>query len=200
LTPTSVVVARYFPDDLDALQEIAAHYHGPKGQFAYTAFRWANTTLFADRIPTTLIQWGLTAFGKCMGFTRGADQRYPVIMLHTSIWESDLEKWQPGPRMTLDVVIHECLHAYIFYVIGQDASRHSSHDSREWAQECMRLGPLLGLPAFTAAPTKRIRENGRQLRRAPEGCLPMNALSTFPYSCRPPKYYEGTTVPWQNAL
>ena len=199
--PSDPIVKGYVPEDLDALQTIAAHYHGEKGDFSYAAFRWANHTLFADQIPTTLIQWALTAFGRCLGYTQPEAERYPVITLHPGIWGPGPDRWQPGPCMTLDTVIHECLHAYILYVIGQEKG-HSSHDNPTWANECMRLGPLLELPAFKAAPTKRMwkedTETGKETytRTTPEGCIDMDALAYFPQSLRPKGYFQGTQLPW----
>ena len=193
--PTDPVVAGYLPGDLDALQTIAAHYHGDKGDFAYVCFRWVNATVFDHRLPTTLFQWALTPYGKCIGNTRSAAERYPIITLHPGIWGPGPEEWQPGPRQTLDTVIHECLHVYMLYVIGQEKG-HSSHDNPTWISECLRLGPLLGLPAFQAAPTKRTWVDGSYTRSTPEGCLEMAALSRFPSPLRPKGYYAGTALPW----
>ena len=199
--PADPIVAGYVPEDLNALQTIAAHYHGEKGDFSYAAFRWVNRTLFADQIPTTLIQWALTAYGRCLGYTQPEAERYPVITLHPGIWGPGPDRWHPGPRMTLDTVIHECLHAYILYVIGQEKG-HSSHDNPTWASECMRVGPLLALPAFKAAPTKRMwkadTETGenKYTRATPAGCIDMDALAYFPQSLRPNGYFQGTALPW----
>ena len=186
--PTSPVVAGSLAEDLDTLHAIAAHYHGEKGDFAYTAFRWANHALFDDQLPTTLLQWAMTPYGRCVGATQSQADRFPVVTLHPGSW--------PGHRLTLDWVIHECLHVYILYVIGQEKG-HSSHDNSTWASECMRLGPLLGLPDFQAAPTTRTRGHHSTPRSTPDGCLEMKALIIFPQTLRPKGYYDGTALPWE---
>ena len=200
--PTNPIIAGYTPaTDLEVLQQIATHYHGAKGDFSYVCFRWINTMLFGGELPTTLIQWGLTAYGGCLGLTQPRAERYPVITLHPSIWQGGPERWQPGPRKTLDVLIHECIHVAVGYLRGQETGRrHSSHDNRPWASECMRLAPLLGLGAIQAAPTTRTWVDGSDSRKytraTPPGCLDMAVLSRFPYALRPAGYFQETALPW----
>jgi hypothetical protein len=186
--PVDPIGTGYIPNDLDALQEIATHYHGEKGDFAYTAFRWVNRTLFGDQLPTTLIQWGLLPYGKCIGQTRSQDDRYPVVTLHPGIW-------QDGPRRTLDTILHESIHVAMWYLRGLEKG-HSSHDNPTWASECVRLAPLVGLGPIQAAPTKRIMKDGKYTRATPAGCISMDALSKFPYSLRPTGYFQGPSLPW----
>src|SRR4051812_37142924 len=108
------------------LTRLCEDYHGEKGRFAYEAFAWANEAIYERRLPMPLIQWALTAYGKCLGLTHSEKEESPVITLHP-------QTWRRGPLFALDVMIHELLHVYIRYVLGQWAKGKSSHDNDSWA-------------------------------------------------------------------
>jgi hypothetical protein len=204
-----LVIGLQAPYSLDELARLCEDYHGVQGRFAYEAFRWANETIYAGRLPLPLMQWALTAYGHCIGETWLREDRLPVITLHPTIWRrasapSQLSRMMArrqqehprGPRYTLDVVIHELLHVYIRYVLNHREKSKSSHDDPVWCNEVMRLSPRLGIPAFHAAPTKRQRKDGKMLRVVPEGCLPMADLARWPHTVRPDGYYKEKTVPF----
>jgi hypothetical protein len=52
---------------LEGMRRIAIAYWGPRGDFVYRAYEWANSALFRDRIGVPLFQWALTLHGKCLG-------------------------------------------------------------------------------------------------------------------------------------
>jgi hypothetical protein len=73
------------------LRRFCGDYHGQRGCFAYDAFAWISRVCFDGRLPFPLLQWALTAWGKCLGFTvprtgRGSRTQTsaapPVITLH----------------------------------------------------------------------------------------------------------------------
>ncbi len=182
-----VVTGKHSSTNHDTLAHVCEHYHGAKGRFAYAAFAWANSSLYNESLPLPLIQWGLTAYGACIGQMSPRPDDLPVITLHPLIWRH-------GPRYTLDVVIHELTHVSTYYVKAGWGAGKSSHDNWTWAQEVMRISPLLGLSEFQAAPTKRKRMNHSMLRTTPEGCISMKALSRWPYSLRPEEYCSGWKI------
>jgi len=188
------------------LRQLCAEYHGVKGDFAYAAYSWLNETVFDGRIPTTLIQWALTPYGGCIGLTSAHVERPPVVTLHPAIWQphGHGKGWSQcipaGPRYTLDVVLHELIHVEVSYLMGGHGGK-SSHDCVEWCESIMRAasrlkGTILELPPFKAAPTMRVRENGKQCRRTPAGCISMKDCSMWPHSLRMPPYYGSRYVPW----
>ena len=63
-----------------------------------------------------------------------------------------------GWRYAYDLLLHECMHVHIDYVLGERGKGTSSHDCEAWVAEVARLAPLLGLPAFTPglSRTKRV--------------------------------------------
>jgi hypothetical protein len=193
----------------DELGSLCTLYHAEKGAFAYRAYEWLNDIVFDGRLPVPLMQWALTAYGHCLGQTMPKPEQQPVITLHPAIWRrswtNDAHGWAasitPGPRYTLDVVLHELIHVEVEYLLAGHHGK-SSHDNPEWCGAIERAskrlaGTMLELPRFKAQPTKRIRQNRRQLRRTPEGCISMNDCCHWPESLRESSYYGAREVPWE---
>ena len=90
--------------------------YGRRGVSIYRAFDWINEMLFFGELPMPLIVIGLTAHGRCLGWSWSPQEaeHAPVIMLHPSIW-GGTERPDPwgispdvlGRRYALDVAIHE---------------------------------------------------------------------------------------------
>jgi hypothetical protein len=109
------------------LEALCRRYHGRKGAFAYRVFAWANHTVF-DPLPLPLMQWALTPWGGCLGLTMSRAEDVPVITLHPAVWmrsatvEPDGRGWAeriiPGPRQTLDLILHELVHMDVTYRQG----------------------------------------------------------------------------------
>jgi hypothetical protein len=170
---------------------VAGHYYGERGLWCYRAFAWINETLFFDDLPLPLITLGLTAHGKCLGWTANKESdKPPVIMLHPSIWRGT-EKPDPwgiapdllGDRYALDVLMHECIHVSVHYRLGGPSAGDSSHNNPEWISEINRIAPLIGLEGVDAAMSKVTRE-GKKVRRVCKGNIPLCAAATFPHSVR----------------
>jgi len=188
--------------DAEELRVLCRRYHGDKGSFAYAAFAWANREIYDDALPVPLLQWGLTAYGACIGMTRSRQTDAPVITLHPTIWFGPVGDGKRaaadyGPRYALDVVIHELLHVYIMYSLRSwGTPSKSSHDSAIWCREIERLSPKLDLLPFAAAPTKRRKVDGRLRRVAPEGCAQMSDVAQWPHPFRRFGYYDSGEVPF----
>ncbi len=99
----------------DLVAELCTRYHGPRGQFAYAAFAWAQQHVYEGCLPLPLMQWALTPWGACLGFTDNTETD-AVITLRPQIWRR-------GPVYMLDVIAHELLHVYIRWTLGTGAHR-----------------------------------------------------------------------------
>ena len=199
--------------DAAALEAICFGYHGARGRFAYRAFGWLNPVVFDEKLPLPLLQWALTPYGGCLGFTEPRVEDDRVITLHPAIWRaagSTRGGWAariaPGPRYTLDVILHELIHVEVESLLGGWRGRplgRSSHNNPWWCEAIERAadrlrGTLLELPAFVARPTvMEHQEDGRRLRRTPAGCLSMKDISRWPHSLRASCYYETRAVPFE---
>jgi hypothetical protein len=207
-----------------AARLVTAECYGDVGEFGYQAFDWINATLFNGRLPLPLILWELTAHGKCLGWTSSRRDRSPRIQMHPSTL-GGTEKANPwgvpssvlGPAFALDVLIHECVHVSVAYLLG-GAKGPTSHNNPQWVAEIQRVGALLGLD-FRAgrSVTKRVPlESGelglsgkpktRTVRVIEDGAsVPFEAVYTFPHGVRRElgqagAYYTADRLPFDNVL
>jgi hypothetical protein len=185
---------------LNACKEIAKHYYGGKGIFAYEAFEDINARFFEGELPTPLIQWALTAHGRCLGLT--ASNKLPVITLHPSLLGGTEKKspWGVDPALlgvcyAYDVLLHECIHVSTRYLLKWDGAGDSSHNNPVWVGEVNRIAPLLGFEGIDAQQTrvKRITVEGEKTKRGKdttkparvnEGNIPYDAVCGFPHAMR----------------
>jgi len=193
---------------VEDLRLLCGEYHGEKGDFTYRAYQWLNQVVFDGKLPVTLFQWALTAWGGCLGQTHSPAEHPPVITLHPAIWQphgfGKPGGWSRnipyGRRYTLDVVLHELIHVEVDYLMGGHHGK-SSHDCPEWCEAIMKAaqklkGTMIEVPPFKAAPTKRVRENGKRRRRTPAGSITMDEISKWPHSIRVPDHYGAQEVPF----
>ena len=208
----------------DACRRVAQHYEGNIGTWAYDAFDYINATFFDGKLPFPLIVWGLTAHGRCLGFTsirwepEDGSRQPPIIMLHPStLGGSTMEDPWGIPRDILgvayafDVLIHECMHVSVDFLLGgYDPEKHTSHNNPHWIAEVNRLAPLLDMHGVHAAcsktkrvptdgpPTKRGKQPTKVIRTT-EGNVPFEAVARFPYGVRNHlgllDYYRRDAVP-----
>ena len=173
-----------------ACQTVAQHFYGKRGAWCYQAFAWINETLFSGELPYPLLLLGLTAHGRCLGWSASSVSRAPTILLHPSLW-GGTESANPwgiaadllGPRYALDTLIHECIHVSVHYRLGGRSGGDSSHNNPEWISEVNRIAPLIGLPDVQAAMSKPKREGKKIIRRC-DGNIPFDAASRFPHPVR----------------
>jgi hypothetical protein len=191
--------------DVDtALRLVARHYYGDAGVWTYQAFDWVNAELFDGALPTPLIQWGLTAHGACLGLTRSATDRGPVVTLHPSLFGGTEREnpWQVNPawlgaRFAFDVLLHELIHVSVTYRLGgwRQAGGESSHNNPLWIAECNRIAPRIGLADITTGRSvvKRVVIPGELMpsgrprtkpTRVTEGNVPFPAVARFPSGVR----------------
>jgi hypothetical protein len=209
----------------EAARLVTAECYGDLGEFGYQAFDWINAALFDGYLPTPLILWELTAHGACLGLTTSRQAAPPVIRLHPSPlggpapwanpWRVSAD--QLGPAYALDVLIHECMHVEVAYLLG-GANGPTSHNNPRWVGEAQRIGPLLGLQ-FRAgrSVTKRVPVEGgelgpsgkpktRTVRVTEDGAsVPFDAVAHFPRGVRQrladaTDYYRANALPFDNVL
>jgi hypothetical protein len=200
--------------DISAMvRRVAAHYNGPRGTWVYDAFDYINAAYFSGQLPTPLIVWTITPYGKCIGQTRvweiqerAADDP-PTITLHPTLLRR-------GPRYAFDTLLHECMHVHILCNLGGETGE-TSHNCDEWIAEVNRLAPLIGIPGVQAGRIKVKRvpvegaepnERGKRptaVARVAEGNMPLIALASFPHGVRQHlglmDYYQGRTLPFASA-
>lgn len=209
----------------EAARLVAVECYGDLGEFGYQAFDWINATLFDGRLPVPLILWELTAHGACLGLTTSRHGAPPVIRLHPSLlggpapwanpWRVPAD--QLGPAYALDVLIHECMHVAVAYLLG-GANGPTSHNNPGWVGEAQRIGPLLGLQ-FRAgrSVTKRVPIAGgdlgpsgkpktRTVRVTEDGAsVQFRDIASFPHAVRAcltdaGGYYRANALPFANVL
>jgi hypothetical protein len=107
---------------------------GEGGRYAYAAYR--RLRVHFPALPEELaIVVGLTAYGHCIGLTRGPWEYGARITLAPLVFRA-------GARMVDDVLTHEMLHAELM-VQGKDPK----HEGAEWYAGVRRLSPaILGHP------------------------------------------------------
>jgi len=110
---------------VEELERLCGRYHGTKGIFSYRAFAWCDQQVFGG-LPIPLLQWALTAYGGCLGQAQIRPAHdVPVITMHPAVWirngnsVDDGRGWAetiiPGPRQTLDLLLHELVHVEVSY-------------------------------------------------------------------------------------
>jgi hypothetical protein len=192
-----------------ATRLVEQHFYGELAVFARRAFDDINLRFFGGRLPWTLILWGLTAHGHCLGVTYSNVQKPPIITLHPSLL-GGREKESPwgiparylGQCYAYEVLLHECMHVSVHYLLGGEGNGESSHNNPAWVAEVNRIAPLLGLTGVNAAITKPMRIKGEaKVKRGTLGNVPLDLLSRFPHSLRVARgecgFYERGILPWQ---
>jgi hypothetical protein len=209
-----------------AARLVAAECYGELGTFAYQAFDWINAALFDGRLPVPLIVWELTAHGHALGLTHSEVGRAPRIRLHPSLtggsYYGKADPWglPPeilGPAYALDVLIHECVHVSVAYLLG-GTDGPTSHNSRRWVAETQRVGSLIGLEFRGGrSVTKRVpvdsgelgpsgKPKTRTIRTTENGAsVAFRDIAAFPHAVRrhlgqADTYYVANALPFANVL
>jgi hypothetical protein len=176
--------ASNYDDDLHtAYRTVARHVYrrGRLGEFAYTAFDYINATYFKGQLPEALILWDITEYGHCLGWCRPAEDGPPIIKLHPAtvcpavtklpfyspeqaekVWGYPADWF--GLPFAYDVLLHECVHASVEYLLGgwgrraDFCSYWTCHNCPAWVGELNRLAPLLGYRGdpFTMRKPRRV--------------------------------------------
>jgi hypothetical protein len=151
---------------LSAAYRLAAeHLYRDLGRFAYAGWDFINPTYFDGRLPETLILWDIIEYGHLWGWCRSPSDGPPIIKLHPSLVKPadpreppwDIPLAHLGYPFAFDVLLHECIHASVNYLLGgwekllDRRSYWSSHNNPLWVAEVNRIAPMLGYrgDAFT---------------------------------------------------
>ena len=138
---------------------------------------------------------GLTAFGRCIGLTRGGWLAAPRITLAPETFTGN-HRSPGGTLMVSDVLVHEMVHAALM-LRGEDPA----HNAAPWCAMIAGLSPAVLGREVDARPVKprRVPNPARVTdpaapktvvaRRAADGALTQDQLATWPGSVRPAGYY-----------
>lgn len=184
-------------------RQAAALLWGEAGDFAAAEFARLNREHFAGSIPPMPVIIGLTAFGRCIGVTRGAGWLdSPRITLAPELFNGN-HRTPGGPPMVSDVLIHEMVHAALM-LRGEDPQ----HNSAPWCRVITELSPALLGCEITARPVvpRRVPNPDRAedqdapktvvVRKSEPGAMPQADLAAWPHSQRPGGYYlAGRPIP-----
>ena len=155
---------------MDYMQEVAepevsyraaaVTFWGEAGAYAYDAYARIRTALYPDLPGHLPIVIGITAYGRCLGMTRGGWEHGPRITLPPEVFRGTTAVnarrcIRGGTRQVDDALTHEMLHVWLLIT-----GRQVSHDSADWYDAVRRLSPaVLGheLDARRGAGRKSVR-------------------------------------------
>lgn len=183
----------------------AALLWGPAGEYAAAEFTRLNRELFAGSLPPIPVVIGLAAYGHCLGLTRHRSRGWldaPRISLASECFAGS-RRMHGGPRQVTDVLTHELIHAALMF-----RGRDPSHNASPWCDLITELSPAVLGRDILARPvrTHRVPNPEREtnpaapktiVRKIPDpGALPQAVLARWPYSLRPPGWYNtGQPIP-----
>ena len=166
---------------------------GEAGRYAVSEYRRINAWLFSGALPPLPVVIGLTAYGKCLGATRGHGEweagHLPRITLAPEIFNGS-RRMTGGRNVVTDVITHEMVHARLI-LDGADPS----HNARPWCEAVTRLSPQVLGHEVKAAPVNPRRVDGKVIRRPREGHLQRSILAGWPGSLRPVGWDCGESIP-----
>ena len=177
---------------------------GEAGEFAADEAGRLNREHFAGSVPPMPVVIGLTAYGRCIGLTRGSAGwlAAPRITLAPELFNGN-HRTQGGPRMVSDVLVHEMVHAALM-LRGEDPS----HNGAPWCRVITELSPGVLGREITARPVvprrvpnpERAGDDGAPktvvVRKPEPGAMSQAELASWPHCRRPDGYYqEGKPIP-----
>jgi SprT-like family len=161
----------------DEYRRAASVLWGAGGAFAVDEYQRLNEKLFARELPPVPIVVGITAYGRCLGLTRGEGDwagGLPRITLASNLFRE-------GEAQVRDVLTHEMIHVKLI-LAGLDAQ----HNGNPWCEEIERLSPLVIGRGVQAKPVHPRRVDGRNRRLPLEGHLTRKELAGWPQALRDP--------------
>ena len=111
-------------------EEAARALWGEAGAFIHQCYQ-KHLHLFPglpEQLPMVI---GLTAYGGCIGLTRGSEPALESMRISIAS-----PAFKDGADVVSDVVLHEMLHCWLIAT-----GRQSKHDSDDWYNACMKLAP-----------------------------------------------------------
>jgi hypothetical protein len=169
-------------------RQAASVLWGAAGRFAIDEQERLNRRYFAAALPPLPVVIGITAYGRCLGLTRGPEHltwrtRVPRITLASNLFAE-------GSARVSDLLLHEMVHAKLIL-----AGLAWQHNSRPWCEEIMRLSPLVADRAILAAPVHPRRIKGQSVRQARDGYLSRAELARWPAVLRGARPPRGEVLP-----
>lgn len=121
----------------------AVKFWGEAGAYAYDAYARIRPVLYPELPEQLPMVIGITAYGHCLGLTRGNWKHGPRISLPAEIFQGTTAEDARrhvigGTRQVDDTLTHEMLHVWLF-VTG----RQVHHDSADWYEAVRRLSPAV---------------------------------------------------------
>jgi hypothetical protein len=191
-------------------RDAATALWGAAGAYAYDAYDRIRASLYPELPARLPIVIGLTAYGACLGLTRGRWEHGPRITLPPEVFQGTTAETARrhvpgGTRQVDDTLTHEMLHAWLV-VTGRD----TQHDSADWYEAVRRLSPaVLGreLDARRGAGRKSVRVpnpayvagNGQPksiVRKRDTGhAIAHGDVARWPQAFRPDDHDWGTAIP-----
>lgn len=184
------------PDSWTDYRAAAAALWGDAGRYAYESYSRIRAEHFPELPEQLPIVIGITAYGRCLGLTRGTWTHGPRITMASNAFRR-------GTGFVDDVMTHECLHAWL-----RLSGRATDHDSESWYAAVRRLSPaVLGhdLDVYRGTGRRSVRvpnpkyEPGSDLPRTvvrKERVAHTHAkVATWPASFRPAGYDFGEAIP-----
>ena len=179
-------------------RDAAVTLWGEAGAYAYDTYDRLRARYFPDLPASLPIVIGITAYGHCLGLTRGHWDHGPRITLASGLFRA-------GRRRVDDTLLHEMLHASLIL-----RGLNPAHDGRPWYAAIRDLSPVVlghGVNARRGADRKSVRvpnpdyapANGKPrtlVRKVPvPGAIPHGDIARWPYSFRPADYDLGERIP-----
>lgn len=191
-------------------REAAAVFWGQAGVYAYDAYDRVRARLYPELPAQLPIVIGLTAYGHCLGLTRGCWEHGPRVTLPPEIFrgttaDGAVRDVPGGARQVDDTLVHELLHVSLVL-----AGRQQQHDTEDWYRAVRRLSPaVLGreLEVRRGAGRRSVRvpnpkwEPGAGVpktvvrKRAVEGAVQHADVARWPQAFRPEDYDWGEKIP-----
>lgn len=193
-----------------AYRDAAVLFWGEAGAYAYDAYDRIRAGLYPELPARLPIVIGLTAYGACLGLTRGGWEHGPRITLPPEVFqgttaEGASRRVTGGMRQVDDTLTHEMLHAWLI-----TTGRNAAHDSAGWYEAIRRLSPAVlscELDARRGAGRKSVRvanpahvpggsEPKTLVRKRGTGhAVTHGDVARWPQAFRPGDYDWGTPIP-----
>jgi len=175
-------------------REHLAYLWGDAGTYAHDAYGRIRREHFPELPEQLPIVIGITAYGACLGMTRGGWPDGARITLES-------RRFAEGRRVIDDVLIHEMLHARLIL-----DDRKTDHVSADWYDAVRRLSPAVlgrelgikpgGARKSVRVPNPAYTEDGdepktlvRKVRV--DHAVPHELVARWPGAFRPDGYYAG---------
>lgn len=181
---------------MTSYRDAAVALWGEAGAYVHDTYSRLRAELFPELPEQLPIVIGLTAYGRCLGLTRGEWTHGLRITIASPLFAA-------GHGRVADVVLHEMLHAWLG-VTGQPAG----HDTEAWYAAVRRLSPrVLGFPVearrgrqrrSVRVPNPRAGSPGQPAtvvrKAAVEGTVAHADVARWPGPFRPDGFDYGPTL------